>query len=124
MGNENIANVFGKGIVELQFTSGNKLVPLNMFHVLEIRKNLLSTNLLYKKGLKVVLESDKVVISKNGVLVGKGYFCGGIFRLSINNNKNVSAYIVELSITISRFGHVNFNYLDYMSRHGLISCSK
>ena len=124
MGNDNIPNVFGKGIVELQFTYGNKLVPLNMFHVLEIRKNLISTNLLYKKGLKVVLEYDKVVISKNGVFVGKGCFCGGIFKLSINNNKNVSAYIVELSITISRLGHVNFNYLDYMSRHGLISCSK
>ena len=48
-----------------------------------------------------------------------------MFKLSINNNNNVFAYIVELSLTVwhSRLGHINFNSLDYMSRHELISCS-
>ena len=95
-----------------------------MFHVPKIRKNLISTNLLCKKGLKIVLECNKVVISKNVVFVGKGYSCDGMLKLSINNNKNVFAYIVEPSITVwhSRLGRVDFNSLDYMSRHGLISC--
>ena len=52
MGNNDTANVHGKGTVELQFTSGKKLVLLNVFHVPDVRKNLVSASLLCKKGLK------------------------------------------------------------------------
>ena len=34
-----------------------------------VKKNLISTNLLCKKGLKVVIEADNVIISKNGIFV-------------------------------------------------------
>ena len=65
MGNHNAAKVVGKGSVELKFTSGEKLTLLNVFHVPDLKKNLVAANLLCKKGFKVVLESDKVVITKN-----------------------------------------------------------
>ena len=125
MGNGNRTKDFGKGKVELQFISRKKLVLLNVFHVPEIRKNLILTNLLCEKELKIVLEFNKVVISKNGVFVGERYSCDVMFKLDINNYKNVPTYIVDPSIIIwhSREGHVNFNSLNYMSRHELISCS-
>ena len=49
MGNNDTAKVEGKGIVELQFTSGKKLILINVLYVPEIRKNLVFANLLCKK---------------------------------------------------------------------------
>ncbi|KAA3483146.1 ty1-copia retrotransposon protein [Gossypium australe] len=49
--------------------------------------------------IKLVLESDKLVPSRNGDYVGKGYLGGGLFVIETmfnNNNKSTtSAYIVE-----------------------------
>ena len=104
MGNSNAANVHGKGTIEIFFTSGKKLTLINVLHVPEIKKNLVSANLLCKKGIKAVLESDKLILSKNGIFVGKGYACDGMFKLYVNinnNNKNVvSAYIIDSSISL------------------------
>ena len=77
-----------------------------------------------RKGLKAVLESDKIVISKNGVFVGKGYSCDGMFKLSINNNISVSIYIVEQSFSLwhGRLEHANYKTLQYMSKHSMITC--
>lgn len=53
-------------------------------------------NLQCKSGIKLVLEFDKLILTKFGAFVGKGYSCDVMFKLSINNNKiNSSAYIVE-----------------------------
>ena len=76
-------------------TSGKTLTLKNVLHVPEIRKNLVSTSLLVKNGFKVVFVSDKVVISKNDMYVGKGYLSDGLFKLNvmtINNNKNNDYY--------------------------------
>ena len=51
----------------------------------------------------MVIESDKVILSKSGMFVGKGYVTEGIFKLnvmivkSINKNNNSSAYLLESS---------------------------
>ena len=125
MGNHVSAKVLGKGSVDLQFTSGKKLFLKNVFHVPEIRKNLVSANLLCKSNIKVVLESDNCILTKNGVFVGKGYSCDGMFKLNIIMNKvNNSAYIVESFDTWhARLAHLNFRALKYMSKHDLISCN-
>lgn len=99
MGDHDSAKVLGKGSVELNFTSGKKLLLVNVLYVPDIIKNLVSANLLCKKGFKVVVESDKIILSKNGLFVGKGYSCDGMFKLSINEN-NVSVYIVESSLSL------------------------
>ena len=85
----------GKGTIELYFTSGQKLFLLNVFHVPEIRKNLVSASLLSKKGFKIVLEFDKVIVTKNEMFVGKSYSCDGMFKFSINEINVISAYMVE-----------------------------
>ena len=59
-------------------TSGKTLTLKNVLHVPEIRKNLVSTSLMVKNGFKVVFVSDKVVISKNDMYVGKGYLSDGL----------------------------------------------
>jgi hypothetical protein len=51
-----------------------------MFHVLEIRKNLVFASLLSTKGFKIVLEFDMVIVTKTGMFVGNGYsYCHNLF---------------------------------------------
>ena len=90
------------------------MILINVLHVPEIRKNLISANLLCKGGFKIVLESDKLILSKNGVVVGKRYACDEMFKLYVNSvvnnkNKNISVYMVDSSINLwhSRLAHVN-----------------
>ncbi|KAG6529327.1 hypothetical protein ZIOFF_011524 [Zingiber officinale] len=78
MGNHDTTIVLGKGTIEMQFTSGKKMILTNVLHVPDVRKNLISASLLCKRGLKVVIEAEKLIISKNGVFVGHGYSCDGI----------------------------------------------
>jgi len=73
MGNHNFSKVHGKGTIEMQFTSGKKLILTNVLHVIEIKMNLVSVNLLCKRGTKVVIESDNLILYKNSMFIGKGY---------------------------------------------------
>ena len=66
MGNGSHASVRGVGMVDLKFTSGKIVQLKNVQHVPTIRKNLVSVSLLLRDGFKVVLESNKVVMSKHG----------------------------------------------------------
>ena len=102
MGNHDKVKVLGKGTIEVEMSSDKMMILTNVFHVLEIKKNLVSTNLLCKSGLKAVLESDKLILSNNGIFVGKGYVTDDMYKLSIIN-KEVSncAYIVDsLFVTV------------------------
>ena len=128
MGNNNAIKIHGKGTIEIHFTSGKNLILINVLHVPEIRKNLISANLLCKGGFKTVLESDKLILSKNGVFVGKGYACYGMFKLSVNSivnnkNKNIFVYMVDSSINLwhSLLAHVNFRSLKFMAKNGYIT---
>ncbi|GKA38548.1 zinc finger, CCHC-type containing protein [Tanacetum coccineum] len=73
MGDNHTSKVIGSGNVEIQFTSGKKLTLMNVLHVLNIRKNLVSGFKLCKSGIKVVIESDKMILSKANVFLGKAY---------------------------------------------------
>jgi hypothetical protein len=65
MGNGSHASVRGVGTVDLKFTSGKNVQLRNVQHVPSMNKNLVSGSLLCKDGFKVVLESNKVVVSKH-----------------------------------------------------------
>ena len=83
MGNSSTSKVLGKGKVILKMTSGKKLTLNDVLHVPDIRKNLVSCSLLSKNGFKLVFESDKFVLTKNGMYVGKGYISNGLFKINI-----------------------------------------
>ena len=114
MGNSSASNVEGKGNVLLKFTSGKVVTLTDVLHVPEIRKNLVSGPILSKKGFKLVFESDRFILTKAGMYVGKGYLTEGLFKLNVlvtntmNNNKNTSVYIVDSFVLWhARLGHVN-----------------
>lgn len=61
----------------------------------EIRKNLAFRSLLNKHRFWIVFESDKVVLSKNEIYVGKAYVSDELFKLNAMvvkpvNNKAIS----------------------------------
>ena len=123
MGNHNKVKVLGKGTVEVKMSSGKMMILTNAFHVPDIKKNLVSANLLCKSGVKAIRESDKLILSKNGIFVGKGYATNDMYKLSIINKEVFGcAYIVDSSyLWHARLGHLNFKYLKFMSKHGMIS---
>ncbi|KAL0407798.1 UNVERIFIED_CONTAM: Retrovirus-related Pol polyprotein from transposon TNT 1-94 [Sesamum radiatum] len=114
MGNSATAGVLGKGKVLLKLTSGKTLALQDVLYVPSLRRNLISGSLLNKVGLKIVLEADKVIITKNGDFIGKGYLADGLFVLNTMpfvSNKSISnsAYIESVNIWHGRLGHVNFD---------------
>ena len=119
MGNSATSEVKGKGTIFLKMTSGKELKLTNVLFVPDIRKNLISGSLLCTHGFKMVIESQKVILSKNGIFVGKGYVKDSMFKMNViaikNNDINKeksSAYMLESSnLWHGRLGHVNFESL-------------
>ena len=67
----------------MKLTSGNIITLDGVFHVPDISKILISTSLLVQHVFKVVFESNKVVITKNGNFISKGYLRDGLFSLHV-----------------------------------------
>ncbi|XP_076896146.1 uncharacterized protein LOC143549014 [Bidens hawaiensis] len=118
MGNNVTADIMGEGDVVLKWTSGKELTLSNTLYVPDIRKNLVSGWMLNKFGFRLVIESDKVILSKKGMYVGKGYADNAMFKLNVTVVKNsmnkttTSVYMLESSnsyVWHGRLGHVNFN---------------
>src|SRR6266542_3487332 len=124
MGNGSHASVHGVGTVDLKFTSGKIVRLKNVHHVPSINKNLVSGSLLCRDGYKLVLESNKSVVSKFGTFVGKGYKCGGLFRLSVSDvcNKVVNHVCTnsESNVWNSRLCHINFGCMTRLAKMNLI----
>jgi hypothetical protein len=92
MGNGSHASVCGVGMIDLKLTLGKIVQLKNLQHIPYINKNLVSGSLLCRDGFKVVLESNKFIMSKCGQFIGKGYVCEGLFRFSVFDfcNKSVN----------------------------------
>ena len=83
MGNTATTRIAGTEKVMMKMTSGKVLTLNNVLHVLTIRKNLVSASLLVKNGFKCVLVSDKALIRKNEMFIGKSYLNEGLFKLNV-----------------------------------------
>ncbi|XP_021319240.1 uncharacterized protein LOC110436464 [Sorghum bicolor] len=73
MGNGSHARVLGVGTVILKFTSGKTVLMKNVQHVASNKKNLVSGSQLCRDGYKIVFEANKVILSKFGTFIGKGF---------------------------------------------------
>nr|GEY44379.1 retrovirus-related Pol polyprotein from transposon TNT 1-94 [Tanacetum cinerariifolium] len=95
MGDNHTSKVIGSGNVEIQFTSGKKLTLMNVLHVPNIRKDLVSGFKLCKSGVKAVIESDKVIISKANVFIGKAYACDDLESNVIVESRDVDFFEIK-----------------------------
>ncbi len=129
MGNGASASVHGVGTVDLKFTSGRIVQLKNVQHVPAIKKNLVSGSLLCREGFKLVFESNKLVVTKYGLFVGKGYESGGMFRLSLADfcNKavnHVHSSVNESEVWHSRLCHISFGVMTRLAKLDLIPSFK
>jgi len=89
----------------------------NVQHVSSMNKNLVSGFFLCRDGFKVVLESNKIVVSRHGSFIGKCYVCGGLFRLSLSDFSNKCVNHIcgvindDASLWHGRLCHVNFGFM-------------
>jgi hypothetical protein len=119
MGNGSRVAVHRVGRVDLKFTSGKTLSFKNVQHVPGINRNLISDSLLCCDGFKLVFESNKFIVSKFGLFIGKGYDSGGLFRLSVIDDCNNMANSISCSemnvgeavVWHSRLCHINFDHI-------------
>ena len=89
----------------LNMTYGKELTLTNVLYVPEIRENLVSSSLLNSHGFWLMFESDKFVMSKSGIYVGKWYMSDNMWKLNIMtiikldmDKASTSAYILSLLI--------------------------
>ncbi|KAL0288885.1 UNVERIFIED_CONTAM: Retrovirus-related Pol polyprotein from transposon TNT 1-94 [Sesamum calycinum] len=111
MGNSTTAGVLGKGKIFLKLTSGKTLALIDVLYVPSLRRNLISGSLLNKAGLKIVLEADKLIITKNGDFVEKGSV-----MFLMNYTRPDIAYAVS---RLSRYTH-NQNNEHWSALHYLL----
>jgi hypothetical protein len=91
----------------------------------EIRKNLVYGSFLIQHGFRIVFEAGKVILTKNGHYVGRGYVTDGMFKINVmvvdtnvaiatvaNEKVMNSAYLLEsFNLWHGRLGHVNSDTL-------------
>ena len=99
LGDSRSTPISGKGKVLLKLTSRKVLVLNDVLHVPNIRWNLVSVSLLGKTRVRILFDSNKIVLTKNDAFVGKGYCNQGLFMLKVfdiinNNASSYFAYIV------------------------------
>ena len=128
LGNSSTSEVEGVGKIALKMTSGKTVTLINVLHVPDVRKNLVSDSLLSMNGFKLVFVSDKFVLSKNEMYVRKGYLSDGLFKLNVMTvvtkddlNKVASSYVLESSnIWHARLGHINYKSIKKLMNMGLL----
>jgi hypothetical protein len=127
MDNGSHATICGVGTVDLKLTSGKIVQLKNVQHVPTIGKNLVSGFLLCRDGFKIVIESNKFVVSKCGQFIGKGYRCRGLFRFSVLDYCNKFVNLIsdginesDASVWHSRLYHLNFGSMFRLSTMSLI----
>ena len=86
IGDSRSTPMIDKGKVLLKLTSRKVLVLSDVLYVLDIQWNLVLVSLLGKAGMRILFDSDKIVLTKNDAFVGKGYYVYYI----INNNASSS----------------------------------
>jgi hypothetical protein len=75
-------------------------------HVPSIKNNFVSGSLLCRDGFKIMLESNKCILSKYGTFVGKGYVSGDLFRLSLLDD--ACNKVVNNVLIFDNFEHLAF----------------
>jgi len=92
-----------------------------VYHVLNIKKNLVAASLLIQLSYKVLLASDKVIISRHGSFISKGYLTNdGLFKLNViarevKNLVHSSLFVTNVKSSNSwhsRLGQVNLSQMD------------
>ena len=120
----------GVGRVDLKLTSEKTLSIKNVQHIPWINRNLINSSLLCCDGFKLVFESNKFIVSKFCLFIGKGSDSGRLFRLSVIDGCNNLVNSIscscsecnngEVTVWHSWLCHINFDRIIHLSKLNLI----
>ena len=94
MGNYRSSLVIGRGKVLIKLTSRKLLALCDVLHVPNFRWHVFAISLTRKVRVKVMFDSDEIVLTKNDAFFRKGYCNQGLFMLNVSeimNNKASSS---------------------------------
>ena len=98
----------------------------NLQDVHSTNKNLVGGSLLSHNRFKLVFDSNKVVVSKFGLFIGKEYKYGGLFHHFLSDfckkfmNHVYDTIGGEANVWHSRLYHINFGCMSWLSSLNLI----
>ncbi|KAK4387640.1 Retrovirus-related Pol polyprotein from transposon TNT 1-94 [Sesamum angolense] len=121
MGNSSTAEVLGIGSVDLKFPSGRILSLKRVHHVPTVRRNIISGSVIVREGYELAFKFNKVVIQQFGIFVGKGYLDDGLFKVRVENNKNVISDSIILNVETSTLWHSRKPSLKYFRVWGCLA---
>ena len=87
----------GTGRIDLKMTFRKILTLQGILHISTLQKNLISESSLLRAGYRIVKESNKFIISKSNIFIGKGFVYDGLFRLNVINS---SGNEISIHITL------------------------
>lgn len=101
--------------MNLKLTSGKILSLSNVLHVPDMNYNLVSVSILSKAGIKTNFDLDKVLLSKCGGFVGKGFYSNGLFVLDVSKVMNDKCLIcVEAKSTKKSCKPIEFREIELL----------
>lgn len=112
------------------FVRGEKIpcTVNNVFHVPDVRKNLLSVSKLEENGIKIVFYDKKVRAFLQNKMVFEGNKEGSIYTMDMEVEKSETAYfgtsitnsMDELMLWHKRLGHLNFKSIETLIKKDLV----
>ena len=89
MGNDSYANIVGIGDICVKANTGYTLILKDVRHVLDIRLNLISTNVPDKEGYGNYFCDEKWRLSKGSLVFARGKICCTLYKTQGKLCKNV-----------------------------------
>ena len=132
LGNNSKAEVKGIGTCKLVMRGGRILLLHDVLYAPEIRRNLISVNVLLSLGYVLIFKDNGLDIFLNSVLVGTGYMLDGFIVLNTNVdscvNESCFSYVTSASnantnvnMWHSRLGHIGQDRMKLLAREGILS---
>ena len=119
MGNSGVSKIVGIGDVCIETSIGNKLVPKDVRHVPDIRRNLISTGRLDDEGFTNSFGESKWKLTKGSLVVAKGKKQNTLYVMESKLHKgeiNVAQRDVSIELWHRRLGHISEKGLQTLSR--------
>ena len=125
MGNDASCHMIGVGSVMIRMFDGVIRTITDVRHVPDLRRSLISVGALSRLDLKIVVEGEKMKISKGSMIVMRGVRAGNLYLLKGTTVIGESASVTSVDSDSSRLwhlrmGHIGERNIDELRKRGLI----
>lgn len=128
MGNDAMCKVVGRGIIRLRMFDGMTRELVDVRHVPNLKRNLISLGMLDKMGCLVKLESDTLKVMRGSMVLMKGNLNNGLYVLQgtvVTGDVEISNQNLDkIMLWHLKLGYINEKCLRELSKQGVIGSDK